>query len=189
MKIIFLDRDGVINKDPAGWTEHSYVTRLEDFIFLPGSREAIKRLTEAGYEIVIISNQAGINRGFFTKDDLKKINDNMLKNIESSGGKIRSAHYCPHTKEERCACRKPNTGLFKEATKNLDIDFNGAFFIGDGSMDIEAGESLGCKTILVLSGKSGLLDVKEWKTKPDFIKKDLAEAVEWMLNKSAKRKA
>jgi len=181
MKVIFIDRDGVINKDPGGWTEHSYVTRPEDFIFLPGSKEAVTRLTEAGYEIIIISNQAGINKGYFTLDDLKRINDKMLREITLSGGKIRSAHYCPHAKEEKCGCRKPKTGLFKEAVEGLHLDFSGTFFIGDGSADIEAGKSLGCKTILVLSGKSGLQDVERWKDKPDFIKKDLAEAVDWIM--------
>lgn len=184
MKVIFIDRDGVVNKDPGGWTEYNYVTRWEDFHFLPGAKEAIKKLTDAGYEIIIISNQAGINRGFFTVDDLKNINDNMLKEISSSGGRIRSVHYCPHKKEEGCNCRKPNIGLFNEATKGMDISFSDTFFIGDGSMDVEAGDRIGCKTVLLLSGKSKLEDVEKWRYKPDFIKKDLSEAVDWILKEN-----
>ncbi len=181
MKFIFIDRDGVINRDPGGWTEHSYVTRWEDFHFLRGAKEAIKKLTEAGYEIVVASNQAGVNRGFFTIDDLKKINEKMLKEISSYGGRVRSVHYCPHKSEEDCDCRKPNTGMLKEATRDVAIDFNNTFFVGDGPMDIEAGNRLGCRTILLLSGKSKLEDVEGWGYKPDYIKKDLSEAVNWIL--------
>ncbi|MDB4349441.1 HAD family hydrolase [Omnitrophica bacterium] len=182
MKIIFIDRDGVINKDPGGWTEHSYVTSWKDFHFLPGAKESLKKLTEAGYEIIIISNQAGVNRGYFTQNDLRDINENMLKEIYSSGGRVHSTYYCPHTKDEGCDCRKPKTGLFKKATEDLDVDFKGTFFIGDGSMDVEAGKRIGCRTILLLSGKSKLEDVEGWICKPDYIKKDLLEAVDWILS-------
>ncbi len=182
MKVIFLDRDGVINKDPGGWTEHSYVTRWSDFHFLPGAKDAVRKLTEAGYEIIIVSNQAGIDRGYFSMDTLKEITDNMLREIFSHGGKINSVHYCPHKPEEECGCRKPATGLFKKAAEKIGINFKECFFIGDGSTDIAAGKKIGCRTILLLSGKSNLEDVKDWEHKPDFIKKDLLEAVNWILN-------
>jgi histidinol-phosphate phosphatase family protein len=182
MKAIFIDRDGVINKDPGGgWTEHSYVTRVDEFHFLEGSREAIKDLTEAGYEIVIISNQGGISKGHFTLDDLDKINKKMLAGIKASGGRIRSLHYCPHQKSDGCDCKKPGTGLFKAALKGLKIDLKETFFIGDGSMDVEAGKRVGCKTILLLSGKSSKDQIEGWEYKPDYIKKDLREAVDWLL--------
>ena len=181
VNLIFLDRDGVINKDPGGWTKYSYVTRWEEFHFLPGSKEALKKLKTAGYEIILISNQAGINKGHYTMDDLKDINSKMLAQIRQAGGNIRSMYYCPHRKDENCACRKPGTGLFEKAAKEIDVDFNAAFFVGDGSTDIEAGKKKGLNTILLLSGKSRLEDVKDWKYKPDYIKKDLLEAVEWIL--------
>ncbi len=183
MKVIFLDRDGVINKDPGGWTEHSYVTCWEDFHFLPGSKEAIKDLTDAGYEIVIISNQAGVNKGHFSEDDLKGVTEKMLKEIADSGGRIRSVYYCPHTKDENCACRKPETGLFEKAAEEVDVNFRNTFFIGDGGMDIEAAGRLGLKSILLLSGKSSMKDVGAWKYKPDTIKKDLREAINWILKR------
>lgn len=183
MKVIFIDRDGVINKDPGGWTEHSYVTKWEDFHFLPGAKEAIKRLTMAGYKIILISNQAGVRKGYFSMQALKEINEKMINEILSSGGAVHSTHYCPHKKDDNCSCRKPGTGLFKKAVDGMDVDFNKTFFIGDGSMDIEAGKKIGCKTILVLSGKSKLEDIEEWKFKPDFIKHDLCEAVDWLLQK------
>ena len=144
--------------------------------------QALKRLTEVGYDIVIISNQAGVNKGFFTIADLRSINDRVLERINASGGKIRSVHYCPHRNDERCGCRKPRTGLFREATKGQKVDFGKTFFIGDGATDIEAGSKVGCRTILVLSGKSSAADIDGWKYKPEHIKKDLLEAVDWILS-------
>ena len=181
MKIIFLDRDGVINKDPAGWTEHSYITECEDFHFLPGSLEAIKKLTDAGYEIAIISNQAGIAKGYYTFDRLNEITELMLESIKKHGGRIRSIHYCPHRNEDNCDCRKPKLSLFKEAIKNETLDIGSTYFIGDGVMDVEAGKKMGLKTVLVLSGKTELKDVDSWKIKPDFIKKDLKDTVSCLL--------
>lgn len=180
-KIIFIDRDGVINKDPAGWTEHSYVTRWEDFYFLPGVKEAIKLLNDAGYDIVIISNQGGISKKFYSQDVLDKITANMLNEIEVVGGRIKKVYYCPHHDKDNCDCRKPKTGMFDRAEKELGIKANGAYFIGDGKMDVEAGRKMGLKTILVLSGKTVLEDVEKWETKPDYIFKDLLEAVKFIL--------
>ena len=184
-KIIFIDRDGVINQDPmAANTGKEYITDWPEFHFLPGALEALKRLTKNGYKIVIVSNQAGVGKGIYTKDKLDEITKNMFREIEATGGKIHSVQYCIHTKEDNCDCRKPNTGLFKKAIESLKIDFTKAFFIGDTKRDIEAGEKLGCKTILVLCGK--VKDEKEivgWGSKPDFIKKDLSEAVEEVVCK------
>lgn len=181
MKIIFLDRDGVINKDPGGFTEHSYVTRCEEFSFLAGSKEAVKRLTVAGYEIIIISNQAGVNKGYFSLRDLDKIDRKMLDGLGEAGGHVRPTYYCPHRKEERCGCRKPDTGLFDKALAGRKIDFSNTYFIGDGATDVEAGKKIGCKTILLLSGKSKLSDVEGWSHKPDYIKNDLLDAVDLVL--------
>ena len=176
-KVIFIDRDGVINKDPTG----GYVTRWEDFHFLDGSREAVRKLTEAGYEIVLISNQAGVGKGLFTLETLDEITKEMLAEVEKAGGRIRSVFYCPHRKEDNCDCRKPKAGLFRQASEGLDIDFGQTYFIGDGVMDIEAGKNAGCKTILVLSGKTNLDDIDKWPHQPDYIFKDLLETVNWLL--------
>jgi len=188
MKLIFIDRDGVINKDPGGWTEHSYVTRWKDFHFLPGAKESLARLTKAKYEIIIISNQAGVNKGHFSIDDLELINSNMMKSIKEAGGRIRSVHYCPHRTDEKCGCKKPDIGLFKKATKGMVVDYGRTYFIGDGSMDVEAGRKIGCRTILVLSGKSTEGDVDGWKHKPDHIMNDLKEAVDWILENERRRR-
>ncbi len=180
-KFIFLDRDGVINRDPA-WVGKEYITDWKEFQFLPGTPEAIKRLTEEGYKIAIISNQAGVGRGIYTKAKLDEITEKMLKQIESSGGKIHTVQYCIHTRDNNCDCRKPKGGLFKKATEGLKVDYSRTYFIGDTQSDIEAGRNIGCRTILALSGRTK--DEKEtagWPVKPDFVKKDLREAVTFII--------
>lgn len=178
MKAIFLDRDGVINRDPGSG---DYIKSWKEFQFLPGVIEAIKKLNKNGYEIFVISNQAGVSKGLFSQDDLDEITENMLREIESRGGKIRSVSYCTHRPDEKCACRKPNTGMIKKATEGLDINFKETYFVGDSRRDVEAGRNIGCRTILLLTGKENPEDVKNWKEKPYFIKNNLMEAVEWVL--------
>ncbi|MDP3787225.1 MAG: HAD family hydrolase [Candidatus Omnitrophota bacterium] len=185
-KVIFLDRDGVINKDPASINKYSYVTKWEEFRFLPGAKRAIKKLADAGYAIYVISNQAGIAKGYFTLKALKSITENMLREIEKSRGKITRVFYCPHRDEDNCGCRKPNVGLFEKALKGGDIDFKRTFFIGDKIMDVQAGRAIGCRTILVLCGKESLRNKKNWKLKPDHVKRDLLDAVDWILKKRGK---
>lgn len=187
-KTIFIDRDGVINKDPGGWTEHNYVTEWEDFHFLPGSKEAIKRLSDAGYEIIIMSNQAGISKGFYSEDKLNGINIKMLKELRKKGGMIKKTYYCIHQDSDNCDCRKPKIGLFRRAEKELGIKSEGSYFIGDGRVDVEAGRAARLKTILVLSGKTKLEDVEGWGVKPDYTFKDLPEAVDFILKKQGEER-
>jgi histidinol-phosphate phosphatase family protein len=181
-KIIFIDRDGVINKDPGGWTKYNYVTRWEDFKFLPGSKKALKKLNDAGYAIIIISNQAGVGKGYYSKDELGTVNLKMLEEINIAGGRIKKAYYCIHKPDDNCDCRKPKTGLFRQAEKELDIKGAGSYFIGDGKTDIEAGEKMGLKTILVLSGKTSLEDMRSFEVKPDYVFDDLSETVDFIIS-------
>lgn len=185
-KVVFLDRDGVINKDPASINKYSYVTKWEEFRFLPGARRAIKKLTEAGYAIYVISNQAGIAKGYFTLQALKDITKKMLREIKEAGGKIAGVFYCPHRSEDNCGCRKPKAGLFQKALRRGAINFKDTFFIGDKIMDVQAGQAIGCKTILVLSGKESLKNRKNWRFKPDYVKRDLPDAVKRVLKKGGK---
>jgi len=183
-KVIFIDRDGVINKDPGGWTEYSYITKWKDFHFLPGAKTAVRRLNRAGYDIVIISNQAGVSKGFYTKAALRHINKRMLEEIRKSGGTIRRAYYCVHQKSDNCGCRKPETGLFRQAERDLGVKAAEAYFIGDGQMDVEAGRKARMKTVLVLSGKSKVDDIEDWKARPDLIFRDLGQAVNFILKET-----
>ena len=178
MKAIFLDRDGVINRDP-GFGD--YIKSWEEFEFLPEAIAAIKRLNKNGYEIFIISNQAGVGRGLYSQAALDDITKNMLREIESQGGKIKSVSYCVHQPDEGCSCRKPQTGMIKKVTEGLDIDFKNTYFMGDSRLDIAAGRNMGCKTILLLTGKEDPNNIKDFEYQPDFIKKDLNEAVELVL--------
>ncbi|MFA5147115.1 MAG: HAD family hydrolase [Candidatus Omnitrophota bacterium] len=185
-KIVFIDRDGVINKDPGGWTPHSYVTKWGQFRFLPGARRAIKELTEAGYDIIVISNQAGISKGFYSVKDLNGITRKMLGKIAEGGGRIKRVYYCTHQTSDGCACRKPKPGLLRKAGRDLGVGIAGRYFIGDGLVDIEAGKRARLRTILLLSGKTDRKDVKRWDVKPDFIFKDLPEAVDFILKRGGR---
>jgi histidinol-phosphate phosphatase family protein len=191
-KYVFIDRDGVINKDGDGWTEHGYITRWEDFHFIPGVLEAFAKFTEAGYKSVIISNQKCVGKGLMSKSALDEITENLMKSAEEHGGKIAGVYYCPHVDEDGCDCRKPKEGLFLRARKDLGIKgLEGKYFIGDSQRDMQAGRKVGLKTILVLSGKASRRDAETWEHRPDHVCEDLLEAAELVIKSdmAAKRKA
>lgn len=183
-KIIFLDRDGVINQYPG---DTKYVTSWSGFKFLPLVKHAISRLTEAGYNIFVVSNQADVSKGLFKKEKLDLITRNMLNQIKSYGGKIKKVFYCIHKAEDNCSCRKPKTGLIDRAFRYLDFrpkakDIKNIYFIGDSIRDVETGKNAKLKTILVLSGKEHIKNRKNWLYQPDYIFKDLCEAVDFILS-------
>lgn len=187
-KVIFIDRDGVINKDPGGWTEHDYVTRWGDFHFLDGALDALTLLKKSGFKAIIISNQAGVGRKLFSREDLDRVTVRMLSAIRDHGGMIENVYYCMHTKEDNCNCRKPKTGMLEDAMKRYGAAPHEAYFIGDTIVDVEAGARLGLQTVLVLSGKTSLDESRKWSIKPDYVFKDLLEAARWITAKE-KRKA
>ncbi len=184
MKYLFIDRDGVINKDPGGWTLTNYVTDWKDFHFIPGTLEALKILKEKGIKVIVASNQGGVNKGFYTKAELSKVNSIMLKEIEKAGGAIEEVFYCIHKDEDNCDCRKPKPGMLESAAKKYGVDPKTTYFIGDDKKDILAGERIGCKTILVLSGKSSRKDIEGWEDKPDRVFTNLLEAVKFLTEGS-----
>jgi len=177
MKIVFLDRDGVINKFPGNG---NYVTLVKEFQFLPGSLEAIRLLTEQGYTIFVVSNQAGVGKGIFSKDKLKKITAKMMREIKKSGGKIKRVYYSTSKSDAGCEYRKPNIGSIRKAFESLKKPLQIAkktYFVGDTETDIQAGHNAGCKTIFVLSGREDKSYLKrKWSVMPDFIANDLLEA-------------
>jgi len=146
-KIIILDRDGVINQDSDG-----YIKSPEEWIPIPGSLEAIAELNRAGYQVVVITNQSGIGRGYYSEEMLQKIHAKMEKALEQVGGKIEKIYYCPHAPEENCNCRKPKTALFEQVAHDFDVDLKDVFFVGDKFQDFQAAKNAGCKFILVQTG-------------------------------------
>lgn len=154
-KIIFLDRDGVINKKPK---KAEYVTCWKEFKFLPGSIEAIGLLNQLGYKIFIISNQSGIARGKLTKKDLDNIHKKMTNELKKYDAKIDGIYYCPHGWNEGCECRKPKPGLLFQASYDHLLTLTKTLFVGDDKRDKQAGDAVGCKTILV-SNRRNLLQI------------------------------
>ena len=148
MKLIILDRDGVINHD-----SDRYIKGPDEWRPIPGSLEAIARLNHAGYRVVVATNQSGIGRGLFDMATLNAIHDKMHRALSQVGGRIDAIFYCPHTADATCDCRKPKPGLLREAGRRFNADMQGLPVIGDGLRDLQAAESVGSQPMLVLTGK------------------------------------
>ena len=145
-KVVFLDRDGVINKRPR---KAGYVKTWAEFEFLPRSIEAIKLLKREGYKLFIISNQPGIARGKMSKKDLDVIHKKMQQELKKNDAKLDGIYFCPHGWNDGCSCRKPKPGLLLQASREHLIDLTKTILIGDDERDIMAGETVGCKTFLI----------------------------------------
>ena len=172
-RAVMLDRDGVIND------EVEFLHEPEKFKFMHGSIQGIKKMQEAGYKIVIVTNQAGIGLGYFTKEDFYKVNKVMLKGFKENGVIASRIYFCPHSLSEKCSCRKPDIGLIERAKNDLNLDLNRSWMIGDKTSDIQAGKNAGCRTILIRTGHAGT--DKEYDIKPDFVANNLIEAAEIMI--------
>ncbi len=145
---MILDRDGVINHDSDG-----YIKSLEEWEPIPGSIEAMVRLSRAGCRIAIASNQSGLARGLFTHSALNAMHQRLRELVVTGGGRIELIAFCPHGPDEKCRCRKPRTGLLEEIAFRLDVNLAGIPFIGDSLSDIRAARSVGAMPVLVRSGK------------------------------------
>ena len=147
IKTIFLDRDGVINK------EVNYLHKISDFEFIEGIFEALTYFQELGYVIIIITNQSGISRGYYTENDYKILTLWMLEQLKEKGNKILDIFHCPHDPKLNCDCRKPKPGMINQAIKKYNIDIENSWMIGDKETDIQAAHAAGIQnTILVRSG-------------------------------------
>jgi len=172
--VVFLDRDGVISE------EKSYVLSLKDFVIFPYSKKCIKKIHEYGYKAIVITNQSAVGRGMLSIETLEQMNKYLLDQTE-----VDAIYYCPHWNNNNskiknqfqisCNCRKPKTGLIEQALTEWDITLNNSYFIGDRASDIELGKKMGLTTILVESGYG--LERLEYEVFPDFVCKDLEEAV------------
>jgi D-glycero-D-manno-heptose 1,7-bisphosphate phosphatase len=180
-KAVFLDRDGTIIEDVG------YLSSPEQIKFIPGSIDAIKSLNQSGYKVIVISNQSGVARGHFSEDMLQTVDKVVHRGLLHGGAHVDAHYYCPHHPQhgvypykQECDCRKPNTGLVKQAAKKFDIDLKSSFMIGDKATDIELGKRSGVKTAMVRTGY-GVKELEKAKD-PDKIAENLAEAVKWVLS-------
>lgn len=182
MKLLILDRDGVINED----SDH-YIKSPDEWIPLPGSIEAIAAFSQAGYLVTVASNQSGLARGLFSEIDLANMHQKMSALVEALGGRIDGVFYCPHLPADGCACRKPGTGLLEAIAREFDISLQGATFVGDSDKDIQAARAVGAQAILVRSGKGAATEtaMSAEELAGVGVFDDLAAVAEQLLRKSS----
>jgi D-glycero-D-manno-heptose 1,7-bisphosphate phosphatase len=181
---LFLDRDGVVIDDTH------YVGTVDQIRWIPGSSEAVRRANDAGYAIVVVSNQSGVARGLFGEADVETIHQHIRDHfLAESGATFDRFYYCPHHETEGgeryrvdCECRKPKPGMLLRATADLDLDLSGSWLIGDRLSDVQAGAAAGCRTILVRTGYGKNVELPEGS--PSLVCADLAEAVAAILGTS-----
>jgi len=169
IKVIFLDRDGVINE------EVGYLHKIKDFKFINGVMDSCNYFLSLGYQIIVVTNQSGIGRGLYREEDFNIVNEWMLDNFRQKGIRILDVFFCPHGPDDNCYCRKPKPGLFKDAKEKHDIDMNKSWMIGDKEADIEAANNAGIsQTILVRSGHI----IDEDATKSKYILDSIIDIVD-----------
>ena len=181
VKLVILDRDGVINVD----SDH-FIKSPAEWKPIPGSIEAIARLTQDGFRVVVATNQSGIGRGLFDMATLNAINDKMMELVFRTGGRIDAIFFCPCTAEQHCHCRKPDTGMFEDIAARYQVNLGGVPSIGDSQRDLEAGAKAGCTPVLVLTGKG-----RKTRDKGDLppgtrVFADLAAAADALVAESAR---
>jgi len=175
-KAVFLDRDGTIAKDVP------YCSRPEDFNLLPGAADGIGLLNKHGFKVVVITNQSGIARGYFTEEMLSRIHDKMCRDLAKSGAHVDAIYYCPHHPDDNCECRKPKPRMLLQAASDLNIDLGKSYVIGDKYMDIEMGENAGCQTILIAERNKGSETDKQVPC-PDYTVSSIDDAAWWIIAK------
>ena len=179
MPLIILDRDGVINYDSA-----DFIKSEDEWIPIPGSLEAIARLSKNGYRVIVITNQSGISRKKLTIDDLNAIHQKMITHLAQYGGSIEAIAFCPHDPRQGCDCRKPKPGMLLDIAKRLQISLNGFYCVGDSQRDLDAAEAAGAKPVLVRTGNGAVLDDSGVVPIDIPVYTDLAEFVDNLLNAS-----
>ena len=176
-KFIILDRDGVINED-----SDDYVKSAEEWYPIPGSLEAIAKLKQADYTVVIATNQSGIGRGLYSFEDFEEMCEKMDVLLDQVGGYVDGIFLCPHAPEDNCDCRKPLPGMFHQIEEEFDIDLTGVPVVGDSLRDLQAGKAVGCTPYLVKTGKGERTIEKGEGLEGVEIFEDLAEFVDQLLS-------
>jgi D-glycero-D-manno-heptose 1,7-bisphosphate phosphatase len=169
---VFLDRDGTLN------VEKDYVYRYADWEWVPGAVEGLKKIAGLGFRLVVVSNQSGVARGYYTDSDVRALHSVVAKDLRESGIDVAGFYFCPHGPGDGCDCRKPQPGLLLQAQKDLKIDFSGSFMVGDKLIDIQAAQAAGVQPILVGTGYG----MKEKGTLPPSVPfvNDLLAAAQWI---------
>jgi D-glycero-D-manno-heptose 1,7-bisphosphate phosphatase len=175
---VFLDRDGVLNENRA-----DYVRTPEQVVFLPGVFDAMQRLAVSPFAVVVVTNQSAVGRGLLTLEMLADINQGIIRKVQQAGGRIDAVYACPHTPEDGCPCRKPLPGMVLQAARDLDIDLDRSYLVGDAVSDMQAALAAGSRPMLVRTGrgvKQALgLAVHGLHHVP--VAADLLEAVDWIF--------
>ena len=148
VKLIVLDRDGVVNHDST-----QYIKSPDEWRPIPGSMEAIARLNHAGFRVVVATNQSGVGRGMYDMATLNAIHEKMHKALAQVGGRLDAVFFCPHTADAKCECRQPRPGMLHESGRRFGVEMTGVPVVGDGLRDLQAADAVGAQPILVLTGK------------------------------------
>ena len=178
-KLIILDRDGVVNYD-----SDQFIKSPEEWKPIPGSLEAIARLNQAGFKVVLATNQSGVGRGLFDMAMLNAIHDKMHKTLAQVGARIDACFFCPHAADSDCGCRKPKPGMFQEIGVRFNMSLKGVPCIGDSLRDLQASAEVGGQPILVLTGKGVKTREKGGLPENTLVFADLAEAVKHVIQTS-----
>ncbi len=178
-KVVFLDRDGVINRDSP-----AYIKNWGEFDFLPGSLDALRRLSAAGFTAIVISNQSAVNRKLMNLETLLDMHRKMSAVVSENGGHITDVFFCPHRPDEGCGCRKPQPGLIRQACNKHGIDVKKAIMVGDSATDMACARNAGCAAAVLVktgNGVKALGDLARRGLFVDFVAEDLADASDWIL--------
>lgn len=174
IRAVFIDRDGTLI------VEKNYLHKIEDVEFIPGTGRALARLKKKGFLLILITNQSGVARGYFTMDDVQRVHRHIVGALQRDGATLDGIYICPHQPEDNCECRKPKTKLIQDAAAKYQIDLKQSFMVGDRELDIEMGQRVGCRGVLVRTGY-GEKVIAGNLARPDFIASDLPAAAEWIL--------
>jgi D-glycero-D-manno-heptose 1,7-bisphosphate phosphatase len=177
MKLVVLDRDGVVNFDSV-----NFIKNTNEWIPIPGSLEAIALLNQSGYRVVIATNQSGISRGLFDMVTLNAIHDKMHKALGQLGGRVDAIFYCPHSADDNCSCRKPKPGMMEEIGHRFGMDMKSLPMVGDALRDLQAGAALGMQPILVRTGKGEETLAAGGLPEGTLVFANLAEAVQHIIS-------
>lgn len=177
MRLIVLDRDGVINYD-----SDEYIKSVDEWVPIPGSLEAIARLSKAGYTVAVATNQSGISRGYYGLDELAAMHEKMRRGVEGKGGKLGFIAYCPHGPDDHCDCRKPLPGMLKQIADHYGVGLDDVPVIGDSLRDLEAAIAVGAHPVLLRTGKGERTLAKGGLPEGLEIYDDLAQYVDQFLN-------